>query len=319
MMIQTAETGTPSEPFPGSGENGSSEKQPAKNRVWIFLVVLAVAIGLLLAFLGPNVIAPAHHYRAGVAALESGNFKEAVEELQLAGDYQDAPDLLATSRQKYADLLAGKENAVFYVSSAVPWFSMKDGLLFFDKDRYEKSKFADGNLTEPDLLDWIPVRAMRENIFLNADSLLSITLPNGIASLPEGCFYNCTALTEISFGSGLTRIGERAFINCKALKTLSVPASVESIGARAWNNCYALESVSLSGPIELLAPYTFAECFSLVEVSLPGSLKEIGEGAFADCVSLKTVRFAGTEEQWNAINISEDNDALAGADILFVP
>ena len=314
-MSQTIST----EPDPGTDPNAPAQNVSSRNRVLILLVIAAAALGLLLAVLGPNVIAPAHHYNAGVAALEKGSYKDAVEEFQLAGDHQDAADLLAVSRQKYADLLAGKENALSYVSSAVPWFSMKDDALSFDKDRYEKSAFSDGNLIVPDLLDWIPVVTLRENVFLNASSLLSVTLPDSVVALPDGCFYNCDALAEVALSPRLERIGERAFINCKSLKTVSVPATVVSIGARAWNNCHALESAALSCQIEQLAPYTFAECFSLAEISLPGTLKEIGEGAFADCVSLKTVRFAGTEAQWNEIRIGADNDALSEADILFVP
>ena len=99
----------------------------------------------------------------------------------------------------------------------------------------------------------------------------------------------------------------------------SLPAGVRTIGLRAFNNCYALTTADLGAceGLTTLESYTFSECYSLTEVTLPASITTIEENAFINCEALKTVRFGGTEAQWNAIAVSEGNEALLNANIVF--
>ena len=57
----------------------------------------------------------------------------------------------------------------------------------------------------------------------------------------------------------------------------------------------------------------FSGCKQVIDILLPDTVTEIGSGAFADCTSLQNVNYIGTEEQWNAIRIGENNDALTNA------
>ena len=88
---------------------------------------------------------------------------------------------------------------------------------------------------------------------------------------------------------------------------------------RAFNNCYALTTADLGAceALTTLESYLFSECYALTEISLPASITTIKENAFINCESLKTVRFGGTEAQWNAIAVSEGNDALLNANVVF--
>ena len=52
-------------------------------------------------------------------------------------------------------------------------------------------------------------------------------------------------------------------------------------------------------------------------VFIPDTITEIGANAFEGCDYLETVNYIGTEEQWNAITIGENNDALVNADKVF--
>ena len=63
--------------------------------------------------------------------------------------------------------------------------------------------------------------------------------------------------------------------------------------------------------------YTFSSCTNLKSVVILGTVKTVGVNAFANCVSLEKVYFAGSEEQFANVTISQGNDALAGAAVYF--
>lgn len=287
------------------------------------IIVIALAAVFLINMLATRVLAPSSNYKNGTAAMQEGKYAEAVEYFTAAGDYKDAADQLARAKQSYANLLAGKENALSYTTAATPWLSVTDdGMFAFAKDTYEKAEEFlpnPGEVIIPDVLDGILITSVKEKAFLNADTVTSVVLPDKITALPDSCFYNATAMQTVTLPASLTVIAQRAFINCNSLQSVILPAGVREIGLRAFNNCYALTSADLGAceSLTTLESYTFSECYALTEVSLPASLTSIEENVFINCESLKTVRFAGTEAQWNAIAVSEGNDALLNANIVF--
>ena len=92
----------------------------------------------------------------------------------------------------------------------------------------------------------------------------------------------------------MTSIPFMAFFECSSLKTIAIPEGVTKIEENA-----------------------FEGCSSLVTVVLPASLERIEDSGFAYCSSLKTVFYKGTEEQLDAIEISDSNEALANAKVYF--
>ncbi len=56
--------------------------------------------------------------------------------------------------------------------------------------------------------------------FNGNDNLISIELPEGIASIGEYAFYNCTSLKTIEMPSSLKEIKKCAFIACESLRTI---------------------------------------------------------------------------------------------------
>ena len=287
------------------------------------IIVIALAAVFLINMLSTRVFAPSSNYKNGTAAMQEGRFAEAVEYFEKAGDYKDAADQLARAKQSYANLLAGKEDALSYSSASMPWFSVTaDGEFAFGKDDYEKIAEMlpnPGEIIIPDVLDGILITSLKEKTFLNADTVLSVIIPDKVTALPDSLFYNATAMQSVTLPASLAVISQRAFINCASLQSVTVPAGVVTIGLRAFNNCYALTSADLGAceNLTVIESYTFSECYSLAEISLPASITEIKENAFINCESLKTVRFGGTEAQWNAIAIAEGNEALANAKVVF--
>ena len=67
-------------------------------------------------------------------------------------------------------------------------------------------------------------------------------------------------------------------------------------------------------------PVTRITCFKHGEFSsvmIPVGVTQIDEGAFSDAEYLTDVYYTGTEEQWAAISIGENNDYLKNAEIHF--
>ena len=52
-------------------------------------------------------------------------------------------------------------------------------------------------------------------------------------------------------------------------------------------------------------------------ILIPDTITEIGGNAFYGCNYIDTINYIGTEEQWNAITIGENNDALLNANKVF--
>ena len=287
------------------------------------IIVIALAAVFLINMLSTRVFAPSSNYKNGTAAMQEGKYAEAVEYFTAAGDYKDAADQLARAKQSYANLLAGKENALSYTTASMPWYSVtEDGMFAFAKDDYEKVEEMlpnPGEIIIPDVLDGILITAIKEKTFLNADTVTSVVIPDKVTALPDSLFYNAAAMQSVTLPASLTVIAQRAFINCASLQSVTLPAGVREIGLRAFNNCYALTSADLGAceSLTTLESYTFSECYALAEVSLPASLTSIEENVFINCESLKTVRFGGTEAEWNAISIAEGNEALLNANIVF--
>ena len=66
--------------------------------------------------------------------------------------------------------------------------------------------------------------------FTDCKSLASITLPEGMISIPEGGFFNCTSLTSVTLPTSVTRINGESFCNCTSLTTIIYKGTVEQ-----WN------------------------------------------------------------------------------------
>ncbi len=164
--------------------------------------------------------------------------------------------------------------------------------------------------------------------FKNIPSLTSVTLPNSIktmdsafpftgltsVTIPEGvtsinnAFWGCSSLTSVNIPDTVTSM-QVAFVECSGLTSIDIPDCVTNING-AFQGCTSLTSVTVPSSVTAML-YAFAGCTSLTTVNIPVSLTTIGEYSFADCTNLTTVNYAGTQAQWEAIDIVESgNDIL---------
>ncbi len=74
-----------------------------------------------------------------------------------------------------------------------------------------------------------------------------------------------------------------------------------------------IKSVYIGEGIDLSSNWTFYDCSAIESVHLPASLSQITFHVFEGCANLKDVYYAGTIEQWDAVEIRDGNDPLGQA------
>ena len=151
--------------------------------------------------------------------------------------------------------------------------------------------------------------------FDNCSSLKNINIPEKVTRIDNWLFDDCTSLESITIPKNITEIGYAAFRGCTSLVNLKIPNSVESIGKSAFDNCSSLKNINIPEKVTRIDNWLFDDCTSLESITIPKNITEIGYAAFSGCTNLKTVNYEGSEEDWKAINIEEDNDALINAKI----
>ena len=156
-----------------------------------------------------------------------------------------------------------------------------------------------------------------DSAFSHCEHLVSVTVGSGVTRIDSAAFNTCTSLTDVSLPEGLTSIAGGTFNCCGSLKNIDIPNSVTSIGDRAFYQCGSLESIRIPDGVTYIGEQAFEYCASLANATLPGSVSTIGYNAFHGCSAFTDVYYKGGEEQWNAISVSEGNEELLNANIVF--
>ena len=92
----------------------------------------------------------------------------------------------------------------------------------------------DKNVVIPEYYEGKKVTSIGENAFKGAN-ILSVVMPNSIATINKSAFESCDKLANVTLSSGLKSIGENAFWGCSGLTSITLPSKVSSIGDKAFN------------------------------------------------------------------------------------
>ncbi len=160
------------------------------------------------------------------------------------------------------------------------------------------------------------VTSIGDHAFEYCSNLKNVTIPDRVTSIGEVAFLYCESLTSVSIPNSVTRIGQSAFYQCKNLTSATIGNNVESIEQQAFS-CSGLTSITIPDSVKNIGADAFSWCSNLESVTIPDSVTEISNSAFSGCERLTDVYYAGSEAEWNIINIGEKNDPLYNATIHF--
>ena len=131
----------------------------------------------------------------------------------------------------------------------------------------------------------------------------------------ESPFKNNKEIKHFVIEDGVTDIGYCAFGDCSNLKDITIADSVTNIGKLAFKNCSSLENIIIPNSVEVINSYTFYNCNNITRVTIPTGVTTIDRKAFCECTNLTDIYYGGTEEQWNKMSISSENDELENVTI----
>lgn len=174
--------------------------------------------------------------------------------------------------------------------------------------------------------------------FSYCDSLKRIKFPSKITKIADYTFYECSELEEIDFGN-VVEIDDYAFKYCEEIKHLIFTDKIKKIGFASFSRNNKIEDIYISKSIRKIGGYafdcnpslkkviieeglekieegTFYACENLEEIYLPKSIKKIESKAFYKC-KLTNINYAGNKEDWNKIEIENENDEIKIENVRF--
>jgi len=152
------------------------------------------------------------------------------------------------------------------------------------------------------------VTSVSANTFNGSGELLSISLPNSIASIGSGAFYGCTGLQSIYldaanqyflFANGILYNKSQSQIICCLTNTtgkIEIPQTVTTILSGAFYGCAGIKSISIPNSVNTISSQAFYNCTGLIDVIIGDSTNtgtrssvSIQSTAFSGCTGLTTL------------------------------
>lgn len=91
-----------------------------------------------------------------------------------------------------------------------------------------------------------------------------------------------------------------------SITSINVPGSIKEITSHVFSDLINLHTVYINEGVEEIGFATFYNCEKLEKVFIPKSLNKINDISFGNCVSLNEIYYAGSEEEWHAIEKEEE-------------
>ena len=141
-------------------------------------------------------------------------------------------------------------------------------------------------------------------------------IPDGVEEIGAAAFSGAK-LSDVTIPGSVTDIGYAAFLDCQQLQSVTLPGSVQSMGNQLFAYCNNLVEATIGDGISVIPTMIFDNCTALTSVSIPRTVTLIKNRAFIGCDALETVHYAGSAEEWEAVTIEYNNEALNNANFYF--
>lgn len=130
------------------------------------------------------------------------------------------------------------------------------------------------------------IDSIGDRAFKSCPNLKTINVAQSVTQVGAECFYGCTAL-EVFNNHGIVNLSSKSFAECENLKEISIESLV-SLGEGTFFNCKKLSDCYLPN-ITSIAKAAFQSCLSLEEYNIPSTVKSIGESAFEGCSAISSI------------------------------
>ena len=176
---------------------------------------------------------------------------------------------------------------------------------------------------------WLPegLTDIEGYVFRGCSNLRRIHLPTTLSNIATSVFADCSSLcaVDISDLEAFCRIiyadawssplcfARHLYLNGEPLRDLVFPTGLDRVRRCAFYNCADLQRVIIPEGVTEIDNWAFWTCDGIKEIHLPRSLKKVGQRAFWNCSSLTTIYYAGSGEEYSAIDKGKDNPILTSA------
>ena len=154
--------------------------------------------------------------------------------------------------------------------------------------------------------------------FANNRSIENLIIPDSVKIICENAFSMCEILKTVDLGAGVEIIEDHAFFLCENLISIDIPDSAKYLGKNSFTGCRGMKSLSIGKGVTEIPQECFSFCENLKTLTFTSNVRIIGDSAFNDNKELNTVYYYGTKEQWESIEVSEDNTHLKNANIVYL-
>ena len=173
------------------------------------------------------------------------------------------------------------------------------------------------------LIDTLPSKA--------AGDIESVTIHDQTKIICPGAFSDCAKLTSIVAnetnatyktmnGDLYTKDGKTLiqYAIGKPAAEYVVADTVEHIANYAFSGS-KVKAVTMKDGVKTIGNGAFFNCTELYTVIIPDSVTSIGEYVVDSCERITSLLYTGSEEQWAAINIGDNNDPLKSVKCNYEP
>lgn len=132
----------------------------------------------------------------------------------------------------------------------------------------------------PSELNGYTVVGIKDSVFQNNTSLMSVTIPNTVKNIGDQAFYGCVNLEKVELPTEMTKIGNYAFSGCVNLSEINIPETLDYLGS------YAFKDTKIKSAV------------------ISKDVKSAGSNIFEGCTELKTIEwnYQPAKEKYSVID-----------------
>ncbi len=184
--------------------------------------------------------------------------------------------------------------------------------------------FVTNHLVIPATIEGYPVTKIGDQAFWGCESLVSVTLPEGVTYIGDCAFINCYGLTEISIPSTVTEIHPWAFKDCLGLMAINVAEEntifcsvdgvlyTESMNTLLCYPCSRSDEYIIPEGVEVIGEAAFYNNDRITMLTIPASLSVVEARSFNAAFNL-TVCYGGSKLDRTFMSFGDENIYLEEA------